>query len=252
MLFLTGIPYGYFGVELSFGAGRTGRVITTEGPCFHWPWMEIRLISQEIVTSRRSLKYRSCVGTSVKVRYSVQLRASPDIEDSDGRNKFLEWDNDDPPYRRIKDQIEQRLQIDFGWVCTQISAEDLLRSAEPLELLGQCVLKLKTPPHEDSTFTEKRIKDADLVRFYISNRDKIMSLYGKERLRPILAVIPGRRDSGRYCGQPLDADGNLANSRFHAEPSDIEQRLGIEILDLQVAVDCSPLFLMNGHAMLGS
>ena len=125
MLFLTGVPHGCFGVELSFGAGRTGRVITTEGPCFHWPWMEIRLISQEIVTSRRSLQYRSCLGTRVKVRYSVQFRASPDIEDPEGRNKFIEWDDDDPPYSRIKDRIEQRLKVDFGWVCRQISPDDL-------------------------------------------------------------------------------------------------------------------------------
>ena len=117
--------------------------------------------------------------------------------------------------------------------------------------MGQCILKLKTPPHEDASFIKKRIKDADLVRFYISTRDGIMSLYGEERLRPILAVIAGHR-SGRYCGQPLDTDGHIANPRFHAELSDIEQLLGIEILDLQVAVDCSPLFMMNGQAMLGS
>lgn len=72
-MFVTGVPHGCFGVELSFGAGRTGSVVTTEGPCFHWPWMEIRLISQAIVTSRRFLTYRSCLGTSVKGRYSVQF-----------------------------------------------------------------------------------------------------------------------------------------------------------------------------------
>jgi hypothetical protein len=45
--------------------------------------MEIKLVSQEIVTSTRTLKYRSSLGTNVKVRYTVQFRASPDIEDSD-------------------------------------------------------------------------------------------------------------------------------------------------------------------------
>jgi hypothetical protein len=252
MLFLTEVPHGCFGVELSFGARRTGRIVTNEGPWFHWPWMGIKLVSQKIVTSKRTLKYRSSLGTAVKVRYTVQFRASPDIEDSEGLNKFIEWVDDDPPFSRIKDHIEQRLEIDFGWICRQVSADDLLRSREPLELFGQCLLKLKTPPHEDEPFTKKRIRDVDLVKFYTANKDRIMGVYTETRLRPILSVIHGGINSGRYCGQPLDADGHIANPRFHAELSDIEQSLGIEILDLQVAVDCSPLFMMNGQAMLGS
>jgi hypothetical protein len=252
VLFITGVSYGYFGVELSSGAGRTGRVITTEGPCFHWPWMQIRLVSQEIVTSARTLKYRSSLGTPVKVRYSVQFRASPDIEDFEGRNRFVEWADDDPPFSRIKDQIEQRLEIDFGWICRQVSAEDLLQSREPLELFGQCVLKLKTPPHENESFTQTMVRDTDLVKFYIANKERILNVHQETRLRPILALLPGRINSGRYCGQAIGADGRIANPRFHAELSDTERLLGIEILDFQVAIDCSPLFLLNGQARLGS
>jgi hypothetical protein len=212
--------------------------------------MEIKLVSQEIVTSTRTLKYRSSLGTTVKVRYTVQFRASPDIEDSEGRNKFIEWVDDDPPFSRIKGHIEQRLEIDFGWICRQVSADDLLRSREPLELFGQCLLKVKTPPHEDESFTKKRIRDVDLVKFYIATKDRIMDVYPETQLRPILSVVHGGINSGRYCGQSVGADGRIANPRFQAELSDIEQLLGIEILDLRITLDCSPLFLMNGHVML--
>jgi len=245
--FLTGIPYGYFGVELS-----SRRVITTEGLYFHWPWNEIKLVSQDIVTSRRTLKYRSCLGTSVRVQYVVQFRPSPDIENREGRNRFIEWDDDDPPYRRIKEQIEDRLGIDFGWVCRQVSPEDLLRSAEPLELMGQCLLKLRTPPHEDPAFIQKPIQDVDMVEFYSSNREPIVDSYGPERLRPIVALRPGGTHSGRYCGQSIGVDGKIENPHFHAQLSDTEQLLGIEVLDLQVVVDCSPLFMINGRPRLVS
>jgi hypothetical protein len=88
---------------------------------------------------------------------------------------------------RIKSNKDYRL-ISVG-SADKFLLGNLLRSAEPLELLGQCVLKLKTPPHEDSSFTEERIKDADLVRFYISDRDGIMSLYGEERLRGNVLLV---------------------------------------------------------------
>ncbi len=250
MLFITGVPHGYFGVELSFGA-RTGRVFTSEGPVFHWPWINVELISQAMLTSKRTLKYRTAYGTTVKVRYSVQFRASPDICDSEGRNKFSEWSGSESGLRKIKDYIEQTLDIDFGWICRHASAEDLVVSSEPLELMGRCLLKLNTPPHEDELFTSKIIHDVDLLQFYARNRERILEIHKTSRLRPILSLFPGGANSGRYVGEPLDANGRIANPQFHQQLSPVEQLLGIEILDLEVAVDSSPLFLVNGEVILG-
>jgi hypothetical protein len=202
MLFITGVPHGYFGVELSFGA-RTGQVFTNEGPVFHWPWINVELISQAIVTSKRTLKYRTAYGTTVKVRYAVQFRASPDICDSEGRNRFSEWHDREYGLCKIKEHIEQTLDIDFGWICRHASAENLVVSSEALELLGRCLLKLNTPPHEDELFTSKVIHDVDLLQFYARNKDRILETHKTSRLRPILSLFPAGRNSGRYVGSRL-------------------------------------------------
>lgn len=248
MRFFTAVPYGYFGIELSFG-GRTGRVFTHEGPVFHWPWIEVVLISQNLMTSSRILKCRSGYGTTIKIKYTVQFRASPDICDGHGFNTFFGWKSDSG-LRRIKDRIEEVLTINFKGICRESSGEDLLINAQSFELLGRCLLKLQDPPHEDQLFTSKLIRDSEVLRFYARNQKRILEVYPMNRLRPFVALIPGETNSGRYIGQSIDTNGRLGNTSFVQQLSDVERTFGIEILDFQVAVDCAPLFLIDGKVIL--
>lgn len=234
-LFVAGIPFGHFGVELSFGAGRTTNVITDEGPSFHWPWVQVMLVSQEVVSATDTLKFRSAYGIPVRVRYTVQFRACPDIRDNEDRNVFIVKALDDPNLDNIKRYIRQHLDIQFGWACRRASAEDLLRSERALELFGRCLLKLPEPPNEDPAFRgDHSLDDSELIRFYISNRDKILGRYPESRLRPIRMIIPGAANSGRYCGQCLGPDGRIANPEFYSEISEVERMLGIEVLDFRI------------------
>jgi regulator of protease activity HflC (stomatin/prohibitin superfamily) len=234
-LFVAGVPFGYFGVELSFGAGRTSRVITEEGPSFHWPWIQVMLVSQRIVSATNTLTFRSAYGIPVRVRYTVQFRACPDIRDNEDQNVFIVKALNDPNLNNIKSYIHQHLDIQFGWACRRASADDLLNSESALELFGCCLLKLPEPPNEDAVFIGSHsLDDSETIRFYNSNRGRILGSYPEHRLRPICSIIPGAANSGRYCGQCLGLDGRIANPEFHSEISEVERLLGIEVLDFRV------------------
>lgn len=234
VLFLGIVPDGSYGVELEFGLRRTPRIITKSGPHFRWPWMQIMLVSQRPIESTGVFNYRSAYGSEIEIRYRVLFRASPDIKDTEGRNVFLEYSLNDPSLTRLKDEIRLFLEYRFGWACRPASAKDLLQGTDALEIMACCMLKLRTPPHENPLFVgDVRLPDQELLQFYRQKTKVILELYPKYRLRPILhtSIV-----SGRYCGMPQDSDGAAINPQFLEEISEPERRLGIEFLNCKVNI----------------
>jgi len=240
LLFLATVPGGYYAVELSFGAGRTTRVITKEGPSFRWPWMTIMRVDQRLVQYRDRLIYRAVLAKRVAVDYSVLFRASPDIRDKSDCNRFIESAMRDPTLRTVKNEIRQFLDIRFGWACRALTAEELLRSQPALELFGCCILKLCTPPHEDpDVIGARRLSDAEILGFYSMEAPNILARYGRHRLRPVLNMDFSAEERGRYRGEMLGADGRIADPQFHEKLSCVERYQGVEVMDFNAELSLS-------------
>lgn len=235
--FLAIIPSGYFGVELAFGAGRTTRILTKDGPTFRWPWMVIMLVDQRIISSRRSQNYQVLLG-EITLEYEIQFRASPDIRDEYGRNKFIEQHLSDPTLNKLNQQINYYLEHHFYWFCRSQSIEKFraIDFNDTLTLFGLCVLKLPQLPHKNEAIIDRKlISDDQVLSFYKENRNGILERYPKKLLRPILNVdVP--KEYGRYRGVQLDQEGNIINAEFMSKLSEVEKLHGVEVMDFRAKV----------------